>query len=159
MMRKQTDDEWYRKCVITNPLFILALQSGEFEKGNTTSCLNKQRINKQQHSTWLNAWRRFKRATPPFVEKLEMGNRQHGGWLRSHDEAPTCETFPRLCEKPSCASSSLSRLRKLAPHVYFFTHIVPFPFLGDWGLGAPEVEIKGFLKRKVLGNMVAHTVI
>ena len=56
-----------------------------------------------------------------------MGDGQNGGWLQSHVEAPTRETFARLCEKPSCASSSLSHLthlRKLAPH---FTHVEPSP--------------------------------
>ena len=57
-------------------------------------------------------------------ETQQMGYGQYGEWLRSHVEAPTCETFTRLCEKPSCASSSLShltQLRKLAPH-FTLTH-------------------------------------
>ena len=52
---------------------------------------------------------------------------QNGGWQRSRVEAPRCETLTRLCEKPSCASSTLSHLThlgKLAPH---FTHIGPSP--------------------------------
>ena len=61
------------------------------------------------------------------LEKQEKGDGQNGGWLWSHVEAPTCETCTRLCEKPSCASSTfshLTHLRKLAPH---FTHIEPSP--------------------------------
>ena len=39
-----------------------------------------------------------------------MGDEQNGGWLRSHVEAPKCDMFTRLCEEPSCASSSSSHL-------------------------------------------------
>ena len=62
-----------------------------------------------------------------YKRKRKTGDGQSGGWLRSNVEAPTCETFTRLCEKPSCASSTsshLTHLRKLAPH---FTHIEPSP--------------------------------
>ena len=57
------------------------------------------------------------------------GGWENGGWLRSHVEAPTCETCTCLCETPSCASASLSHLthlRKLAPQ---FTHwaVTRFP--------------------------------
>ena len=58
----------------------------------------------------------------------QTGDGQNGGWLRSHVETPTCQTFTRLCETPSCTSSTLShltRLRKLA----HFTHIEPPPIL------------------------------
>ena len=57
--------------------------------------------------------------------RQNKGDERNGGWLRSHVEAPTREALTRLYEKPSCASSSLSsltHLRKLAPH---FTHIEP----------------------------------
>ena len=30
------------------------------------------------------------------LEKQEKGDGQNGGWLRTHVEAPTCETFTRL---------------------------------------------------------------
>lgn len=47
-----------------------------------------------------------------------MGDELNGGWLRSHVEAPTRETFPCPREQASWVSSSLNRsahLRKLAP--------------------------------------------
>ena len=35
-----------------------------------------------------------------YTHREETGDGQHGGWLRSHGEAPTCEAFTRLCERP-----------------------------------------------------------
>ena len=72
-------------------------------------------------------WITFRVPTHGGSDEQEKGDGQNGGWLRSHVEAPTCETFTRLCEQNSCASSTLScltHLRKLAPHC---THIDPSP--------------------------------
>ena len=67
-------------------------------------------------------FRDFARWRSAFSRETGNGGWAKWGWLRSHVEASTCETFTCLCEKPSCASSSLSHLthlRKIAPH---FTH-------------------------------------
>jgi len=85
----------------------------------------------------------------PGAGELQRGDGQLGGRLRSCVEAPTCETFPRLRERDSCAPSSLchlTRLRKLAPLATPiepppFSHpLLPLAYGGSGAGGAPQVR-------------------
>ena len=57
----------------------------------------------------------------------KWGNGQHGGWMATHVEAPTYETFTRLCEKPSCKFDSFDWFEETCTSFYTHWAVLHFP--------------------------------